>query len=248
MVSLTAENRGLQASISRLEKTQTVMYESLQQIHETQCAQGSGKKSRVCNSAEKIMVDDSASEKVVNIASGASAALFGSANRSASIIYFYRESMAQISVTEVLTDNVFYKLWYESSWDPRQSTQQYKKVKSIYSSLVKYFMQSARRGFVDGEFDSTLLADATLLETRNLVAAGDPGYLVWRNGITSAAERISRKGTAEIAIREIKMGVKPVGGTGASSFLKRISHVEKLEKNEIRDSKSIFVNIPTSKS
>ena len=40
------------------------------QIYETQCAQGSSKKSRVCNSAEKIMVDDSASEKVVNIASG----------------------------------------------------------------------------------------------------------------------------------------------------------------------------------
>ena len=154
--------------------------------------------------------------------------------------------MAQISVTEVLTDNVFYKLWYKSSWDPRQSTQQFKKVKSLYSSLVKNFMQFARRGFVDGDFDSTLLADATLLETRNLVAAGDPGYLVWRNGITSAAERISRKGTAEIAIREIKMGVKPVGG--ASSFLKLISHVEKLEKNEIRDSKSIFVNVPTSKS
>ena len=110
-------------------------------------------------------------------------------------------------------------------------------------------MQFARRRFVDGEFDSTLLADATLLETRNLVAAaGDPGYLVWRTGITSATERISRKGTTEIAIREIKMGVKPVGGTGASSFLKRISHVVKLEKNEIRDSKSIFVNIPTSKS
>ena len=27
----------------------------------------------------------------------------------------------EFSVTEVLTDNVFYKLWYESSWDPRQS-------------------------------------------------------------------------------------------------------------------------------
>ena len=40
VVSLTAENRGLQTSISRLEKTQTVMYELLQQIHETQCASG----------------------------------------------------------------------------------------------------------------------------------------------------------------------------------------------------------------
>ena len=80
----------------------------------------------------------------------------------------------EFSVTEVLTDKVFYKLWYESSWDPRQSTQQFKKVKFIYSSLVKYFTQFARRGFVDGEFDSTLLADATLLKTRNLVAAGDP--------------------------------------------------------------------------
>ena len=40
VVSLIAENRGLQASISRLEKTQRAMYELLQQIHETQCAQG----------------------------------------------------------------------------------------------------------------------------------------------------------------------------------------------------------------
>ena len=242
VISLTEENRSLQAGLVKMMKTQNDMYNLLQQVYETQSVQTSGKKRRICDSGEKEAARNDDQPLIAgSSSSGAecSAAIFSTVIRSKPQILYYRQSMSSVTVHEVLTDNVFYKLWQESSWDPRQNTSQLRKIKSSYSAVVSYFREFAKKGICNDVADSTLATDLSLLETKKALTAREPSYLEWHNCITDAAERLAKKGIAAIASREEKAKIKSVTGIGACSFVKRVSTLDKIEKENIKNIRAV---------
>ena len=114
VISLTEENRSLQAGFVKMMKTQNDVYNILQQVYETQSLQTSGKKRRICDSGEKEAArNDDQPDIAGSGSSGAecSAAIFNSVIRSKPPILYYRKSMSSVTVYEVLACNVFHKLW-----------------------------------------------------------------------------------------------------------------------------------------
>ena len=65
--------------------------------------------------------------------------------------------------------------------------------------------------------------------------ARDSSYLQWCNCITDTAERIAKEGIAAIASREVRAKIKSVTGIGASSFVKRVCTLDKIEKENIKN-------------
>ena len=63
--------------------------------------------------------------------------------------------------------------------------------------------------------------------------------LEWHHNVTDVAERVSKQGTAAMASREQKANIRSIIGIVTCSFVKRVSCTDKIEKEHIKNIKSV---------